>query len=164
MRVVSPFESARDALFERLAAVFASAELDVGIRPKVTKGFPVSQPRAYVAVDEVCDTAATRGAVSCGHDEVEFTIHVWAFAEHADRAKACNAVLGYVWTIFCAVLADRMLERTVGFATPSVRDASTAANGSKRFIAAATIDVTCTIGSTCPAWMKEVIDGIEKAG
>ena len=153
------FAEARDALVRRLEAVFATlGSMSPGTqRPKVTCGFPSTEPPFYVAVDEVCDTAETSGAVTMGHAQWDFTIRVWAFAQHTSQKAAADTLLSYEHAVFMAVLADPQLDGTVDMAMPSVESAGTAADSSRRYTAAASIAVRCTVYSQCPQEILEVV-------
>ena len=155
------FAEARDQLHERVDRLFASSafmELYPGIQaPKVYKGFPVNEPPFYVAVDEIVDTAATSGAVSMGHAQLDFTVRVWCFARHTSQETAADTLLAYVDAVFKAVLADHTLGTTVDNSFPSIETAGTSADGSKRYLAAAAVAVQCSVFSKCPASIKEAI-------
>ncbi len=159
------FALARNALKSRLDAVFGSeafADLYPGVQPpKVYQGFPVNEPPFYVAVDEIVDAAASSGAASMGHARIDFTLNVWCFARHASLETAADALLSYVDAVFASVLADQQLCMAVDSAFPRVRDAGTGADGSKRYVAAATVEVACSVCSACHAGIKEVVDAID---
>ena len=150
---------ARDVLKHRLDAVFGNfATLYDGVKaPKVFLGFPVTEPPFYAAVDEIVDTAETGGAVSMGHDTVSFTIRIWLFAQHADLKTASDTLLSYVDAVFGAVMADPQLNLSVDNSFPSVESAGTAADSSNRYIAAASVAVSCSVWSACPAALAEVV-------
>ena len=154
------FAKARDVLKQRFDAVFSSGAFAAlyGVQaPKVYQGFPVTEPPFYVAVDEVVDTATTTGAVTMGHAQIDFTIHVWCFAQHVNQETAANTLLSYVDAIFKAVLADHRLNFTVDNSFPEIRSAGTSADSSKRYTAAASIDIRCSVFSQCPAELMEVV-------
>ena len=155
------FSQARDVLKKRLDAVFASGAFAAiyGVQaPKVYQGFPVTEPPFYVAVDEVIDTASSTGAVTMGHAQIDFTVHIWCFAQHVSQEVAANTLLAYVDAVFKAVLADQRLNGTVDVSFPEIRSAGTSADPSKRYIAAASIDVRCSVFSQCPAEIMEVVN------
>ena len=163
--MVIPASEARDVLHKRLEAVFNKenfAKFSDAQAPKVTLGFPVNEPPFYVAVDEIIDTANTDGAASMGHAEVSFNLNVWVCATHKDLKTAADAVIAYISTIFAAILADQQLNNTVDNAFPSLRDAGTGADNSKRYVAAATVVIACKVGSVCPAEIKEVVDAANR--
>ena len=160
--MVTDFIRARDVLMKRLEAVFEPEAFsalypETEKAPKVFLGFPTTEPPFYVAVDEVVDTATTDGAATMGHDTVSFTLHVWASAQHTSLEEASNAVLAYVDAIFGAVMADPRLCGTVDNAFPQVESAATAADSSKRHIAAALVGVECTAWSACPAALQDIV-------
>lgn len=164
MPVVIPSTAVRDVLYERLRAVFSSTafrDLYAVKEPAVSLGFPASEPPFYVAVDEICDTAQTSGATSTQCAGVSFTVHVWCFAEHRELKVAADTLMAYVDVVIASVVADHTLGMSVDNAMASILAAGTAANGSKRHSAAATVDITCETRSACPKEIKEVIDGIE---
>ena len=155
------FAQARDVLKNRLDAVFSSgAFVEIyGVQaPKVYQGFPVNEPPFYVAVDEIIDTATTVGAVTMGHAQVDFTLRVWAFAQHVNQETAANTLLAYVDAVFKAVCADQRLNFTVDNSFPEIETAGTAADSSKRYTAAASIAVRCGVFSQCPAELMEVVN------
>ena len=155
------FIASRDALKRRIDAVFgdAFAELYPGVEPpKVFTGFPANEPPFYVAVDEVVDAAAADGGATMGHATLGFTLRVWAFARHASLEAASNALLSYVDAVFAAVMADARLGGTVDNAFPSVESAGTAADSSKRYSAAASIAVECSVWASCSHRIMEVVD------
>lgn len=156
------FADARDVLKNRLEAVFAEetfGELYPGIQaPKVYRGFPVEEPPFYVAVDEIIDTAQSSGAASMGHARIDFTLRVWCFARHVKQEVAADTLLSYVDAVFMAVLADQRLSMTVDNGFPEIETAGTAADGSKRYAAAASIAVQCHVFSQCPARIMEVVN------
>ena len=154
------FAAARDVLKKRLEAVFSSSafvELYGSAEPKVYQGFPVNEPPFYVAVDEIVDTATTTGAVTMGHAQIDFTVHVWCCARHAEQGVAADTLLDYIDAVFKAVLADQRLNFTVDNSFPEIEAAGTAADNTKRYIAAATIAVRCSVFSQCPAELLEVV-------
>ncbi len=155
------FITARDVLKARLDAVFAVAfqKLYAGIQePKVYQGFPVSEPPFYVAVDEIVDTAQSSGAATMGHARIDFTIHVWCFAKHTVQEVAADTLLSYVDAVFKAVLADQRLGGAVDNCFPEIENAGTAADSSKRYTAAASIAINCSVFSQCPAEFLEVVN------
>lgn len=156
------FSAARDELRRRLEAVFGSeafAELYPGVQaPKVFTGFPVNEPPFYVAVDEIVDTAATSGAASMGHARIDFTVRVWCFARHTSLETASDALLAYVDAVFKSVLADQRLRGTVDNSFPEVETAGTSADSSKRYAAAASVAVACSVFSQCPAEIMEAVN------
>lgn len=151
------FSEARDALHKRLEAVFA-AHLYAVQEPKVYLGFPVNEPPFYVAVDEIADVAASSGAASMGHARIDFTLHVWCLARHADLKTASDTLLAYVDAVFKAVLADQRLNGTVDNSFPSIETAGTSADSSKRYTAAASVAVECSVFSQCPKELMEVVN------
>lgn len=159
--MVTDFIGARDALHARLEAVFDPDTFDVLYRsdkaPKVYLGFPTTEPPFYAAVDEVVEAAETTGAVTMGHAEVGFTLHVWLHAQHTDLKVASDALLSYVDAVFGCIMADPQLDMTVDNAFPSIEAAGTAADGSKRYIAAASVAIRCTRYSACPAQLARVV-------
>lgn len=155
------FADARDVLAKRLEAIFGSeafGELYEVTAPKVYTGFPVNEPPFYVAVDEVVDTAETDGAVTMGHAKWDFTITVWAFAQHKEQKTVADTLLSYTDAIFKAVLADPQLNMTVDNSFPSIETAGTAADSSKRYMGAASVSVRCTVYSKCPAELIALVD------
>lgn len=164
MHAMIPATEVRDVLHERLRAVFSSEALlaALGVKaPVVSKGFPVNEPPFYVAVDEICDTAQTSGATSMASATVDFVVHVWCFSEHRDLKVAADTLMAYVGVVFASVIADRTIGGNVTSSLPSVREAGTASNGSKRYYASAVVDVTCFVSSSCPCEIKEIIDELE---
>ena len=153
--------AARDVLFGRMGKVMSEEVLHGlypdAIVPKVYLGFPKDEPPFYVAVDEVADNIATTGAVSMGHAEFTFDLHVWMLANHKDLKTASNTLLAYIEAAAASILADQQLDYTVDFATPSVNEIGTAADSSKRYVAAAYMTVSCKVSSVCPAEIKEAI-------
>lgn len=158
--MVTDYVRARNVLKERLDAVFASdafAEL-YGVRaPRVFLGFPASEPPFYAAVDEIVDASAASGGATMGHAQVDFTLHVWLCAQHADLVTASDTLLAYVDAVFASVLADPQLCDTVDNSFPQIDTAGTAADSSKRYIAAASVAVACTVWATCPHLLSEVV-------
>lgn len=146
---------ARDVLRKRLEAVFTPevfGALYPGAKvPKVFLGFPVTEPPFYAAVDEIADAAETQGAVTMGHDEVGFTLRVWLCAQHTSLQTAADTLLAYEDAVFASVMADPQLCNAVDNSSPSIESAGTAADGSKRYIAAAAVAIRCTRYSACPA-------------
>lgn len=152
---------ARDVLHKRLEAVFTPevfGALYPGAKvPKVFLGFPVTEPPFYAAVDEIADAAETRGAVTMGHDEVVFTLRVWLCAQHTDLKTASDALLAYIDAVFGAIMADPQLNMSVDNSFPSIEAAGTAADSSKRYIAAASVAISCSAWSVCPASLAEAV-------
>ena len=159
--MVTDWKAARDALEVHLDAVFEPetfGALYPGTKaPKVMLGFPVSEPPFYCAVDEIVDAADTSGGVSMGHAQVGFTLRVWLCAQHADLKTASDALLAYIDAVFGTIMADPQLCGTVDNAFPSIETAGTAADSSKRYIAAASVAIACTRYSACPAELYEAI-------
>lgn len=153
------YVEARDVLARRLKAVFSAfGTLYPGIQaPKVYTGFPVEEPPFYVAVDEIADTAASSGAASMGHARIDFTIHVWCFAKHMRQETAADTLMAYVDAVFKAVLADQRLDMTVDNSFPEIEAAGTSADSSKRYTAAASVGVACSVFSQCPADLMAVV-------
>lgn len=159
-----PARPARDALRHRLEAVFdAWGDLCPGVSaPRVTNGFPVDEPPCYVAVDTITDNPSTAGAATMGHVELQFDLNVWLMATNADLQRASDALTAYQSAVFAAVLADQSLGRTVDWSMPKAVTGGTAADGSKRYIAACKVAVTCGVGSVCPAEIKEIVDAANR--
>lgn len=157
------FTQARDALRDRLERVFTGdvfGHLYPGCQiPKVYQGFPVDEPPFYVAVDEIADTAQSNGSASMGHARIDFTVRVWCCARHVSQKTAADTLMAYVDAVFCSVLADQRLDMTVDNGFPQIESAGTAADGSKRYIAAASIAITCQVYSVCPTEIMEVANG-----
>ena len=101
---------------------------------------------------------STSGAVSMGHAQVDFTLRVWLCAQHTSLEEASNALLSYVDAVTGAVMADPQLCGTVDNAFPSIESAGTAADSSKRYIAAASLSVACSVYSACPAFLAAVVE------
>ena len=156
------FSRPRDVLKNRLEKVFSPETFGVlypGVRaPKVYKGFPTNEPPFYVAVDEIVDEARTSGGASMGHAQIDFTIHVWCFAQHASLETASDTLLSYVDAVFKSVVADQRLNLTVDNSFPSVETAGTSADSSKRYVAAASVAVACSVYSQCPSEILEVVN------
>lgn len=155
MRMVIPAIQARDELYKRLDRVFG--RLDGFQRPEVHKGFPTNEPPFYVAVDEIIDVATTEGAASMGHAKVSFELNVFLCAVHRDLMTASNTLLSYIDVVFSSVLADHTLGGHIDNSMPRINTAGTAADTSKRYIAAADITIECSVASVCPAWIKEAL-------
>lgn len=155
-------KNARDCLFNRLKAVFAAdvfgALYDGANAPNVYKGLPLNEPPFYVSVDDTIDTIETAGAASMGHAEVKFTISIWAQVVQRDRAKTADTLLAYLDVIFAAILADQQLNGAVDNSFPNVTVAGIAADDSKRYLGAASVEVECTCGSVCPAEIREAVE------
>lgn len=154
----------RDVLFERLEAVFASeafAELwpDVMV-PKVYLGFPVNEPPCYVAVDEVAESIATEGAVTMGHVGITFDLRVWVFAQNTSLQVASDTMLALSEAIIMSVCVDQRLKGTVDVSFPELDAAGTAADSSKRYNAAGTVRVRCSVFSQCPAGLRSVVESV----
>ena len=144
-----------EAVFEPEA--FSALYPETEKAPKVFLGFPTTEPPFYVAVDEIAETVTTEGAATMGHDTVSFVLHVWVFAQHASLVTASNTMLAYVDAVFGAVMADPRLCGTVDNAFPVVDRAGTDADSSKRYMAAALIEVECTTWSACPAALQGIV-------
>lgn len=154
------FAAARDVLKNRLDAVFGSSafvDLYGCTVPQVYQGFPLNEPPFYVAVDEIIDTASSQGAATMGHAQLDFTLRVWALAQHADLKTAADCLLSYIDVIFNSVLADQQLKHTVDNCFPQIETAGTAADSKGYYIAAASIAVKCSVFSVCPCEILEVI-------
>lgn len=165
--MVTDYVKARDVLKERLEAVFASetfGDLYPGAKePKVFLGFPVTEPPFYAAVDEIVETAATSGGVSMGHAQIDFTLHVWLCVQHTDLETAANTLLAYIDAVFGSTMADPQLCGTVDSAFPSIDSAGTAADSSKRYIAAASVGIQCSVYSGCPAQLYQTVSASNEA-
>lgn len=159
--MVTDYAGARDVLHRRLERIFEPESFGGAYpnakAPKVYLGFPVTEPPFYAAVDEIVEAAATSGGVSMGHAEVGFTLHVWLCAQHADLKTAADTLLAYIDAIFGAVMADPQLCGKVDSAFTSIETAGTAADSSKRYIAAASVAVACTVYSACPASIARAV-------
>lgn len=159
--MVTGYARARDVLKARLEALFESSAfsgLYPGAKvPRVFLGFPATEPPFYAAVDEIVDAAETSGAVSMGHAEVSFTLHVWLCAQHTSLETASNTLLAYIDTVFGSVMADQQLCGTVDNAFCRLESAGTAADSSRRYIAAAAVGVKCTVYSQCPAQVAQAV-------
>lgn len=153
------FVEARDELNRRLAKVADGwGDLYPGVQaPAVFKGFPASEPPFYIAVDDVVTAASTDGKSTTGHATYEFTLRVLCFARHADRERASNAVMSYVDSVFGAVMADQRLGGAVDNSFPSVDSAGTSPDSSKYWMAAASVEVRCTVFAKCPREFREVV-------
>ncbi len=159
--MVVNWSRARDVLKHRLDAVFgdAFATLYPDVRaPKVYLGFPASEPPFYAAVDEIVDTAEAGGGATMGHDAVSFTLRVWLCAQHADLKTASDTLHAYEDAVFGSIMADPQLCTSVDNAFPSIETSGTAADGSKRYIAAASMAINCSVWAECPAALISVVD------
>ena len=165
--MVTDYIRARNVLRKRLESVFdpeAFGVLYPGAKPpKVFLGFPVTEPPFYVAVDEIVDASETSGGVSMGHARVDFTIRAWICAQHTDLETASNALLAYTDAIFGSIMADPQLCGTVDNSFPSIEAAGTSADSSKRYIAAASIAVACSVYSACPAQLAATVAASNEA-
>ena len=153
------FGAARDELFRRLQAVseaFGTLYPDVQ-PPRVFLGFPANEPPFYIVVDEIVDIAKTSGGASMGHAQLEFTLNVWCCAQHSRQETAADTLLAYVDAVFNAVLADHTMNGTVDNSMPIVESAGTAADSSKRYIAAAALGVECQVFAMCPHALADVV-------
>jgi hypothetical protein len=160
--MVTDFIRARNVLLRRIRTVFEPeifAELypETEKAPKVHLGFPVTEPPFYAAVDEIVDAAETSGGVTMGHAQVDFTLRIWLCAQHSSLETASDALMAYIDAVFGAVMADPQLCGTVDSAFPSVETAGTAADSSKRYIAAASVAISCTRYSACPARLAAAV-------
>lgn len=161
--MVAGWTYARDVIEHRLRAVFAPEAFEAlypGAKPpKVSLGFPVTEPPFYAAVDEIVDTAETSGAASMGHAEIDYTIRIWLCAQHADLRTASDTLLAYIDAVFGAIMADPQLCGAADNAFTAVENAGTAADSSKRYIAAASVAVQCQRWSACPAPLAAIVAG-----
>ena len=160
--MVTEIVRARNVIEQRLADVFTPEVFGVLYPetdkvPKVFTGFPTTEPPFYVAVDEIVDVASTAGAATMGRDQVSFTLNVWMSAQHTELRRAADAVLCYVDAVFGAIMADPQLCDTVENAFPRVDSAGTAADSSKRYIAAALVSVDCTVWTGCQPLMMTTV-------
>ncbi|MBQ9041583.1 MAG: hypothetical protein IJ111_02080 [Eggerthellaceae bacterium] len=160
--MVTDYIRARDELHRRLARIFepelfATLYPQAEKSPKVFLGFPVTEPPYYCAVDEIIDNLDTAGSATMGHAEVSFTLHVWLSAQHADLEKASNTLLCYIDAVAGAVLADQRLNMSVDNSFAGIEASGTAADSSKRYIAAASMAVECTVYSQCPAALLQAV-------
>lgn len=160
--MVTDYIRARDELHRRLSAIF-EAELFDALYPQAAKapqvhlGFPVTEPPFYCAVDEIIDNLDTTGGATMGHAEVSFTLHVWLSAQHADLKKASDTLLCYVDAVAGAILCDQRLNMSVDNSFASIEASGTAADSSKRYIAAASMAIECTVYSQCPAALMQAV-------
>ena len=163
--MVTDYIGARNVLKHRLDAVFGEvfAELYEGRHaPKVFLGFPVTEPPFYAAVDEIAEAQAS-AAASMGHARIDFTLRVWLCAQHSSLEEASDDLLSYIDVVIASVLADQTLNGTVENAFPEVESAGTAADSSKRYIAAAQLAIRCTVWSVCPAALLQAVEDSNSA-
>ena len=160
--IIFPVREAKEAVGRRMEAVFSPDVLGLlypGVKvPETSEGFPVNEPPFYVAWDEIADAGSVSGAVTMGHPEVSFDLHVWLFAQHREKRVAANTAIAYADVALAALAADQTLNRTVDTAVPSITNAGTAADSSKRYMASVEIAVSCSVASACPAEIKEAVD------
>lgn len=165
--MVTDYVKARNVLKERLEAVFAPeafATLYPGAKePRVFLGFPVTEPPFYAAVDEIIDASATSGGVTMGHAQVDFTLRVWLCVQHTDLETAANTMLAYIDAVFGSTMADPQLCGTVDGAFPAIETAGTATDSSKRYIAAASVAIQCSVYSACPAQLYQTVKASNEA-
>lgn len=166
--MVTELIRARNVLEKRLAAVFDPETFDVLYpeaeqAPKVFFGFPASEPPFYVAVDEIVDTASTAGGATMGRDEVTFTLHVWLSAQHTRLRAASDTLLCYIDAVFGSVMADPALNGTVQNAFPKIEGAGTAADSSKRYIAAAVLAIECQVWTGCQPLLSVAVEASNDA-
>lgn len=157
--VIDP-KKARDVLEARLRHVLSPDVLgrfSDALPPKVLLGFPVDEPPAYVAVDEVPESIDASGGATMGHMGLTFPVRVWLFASHRDLKTAADAITDYAVLAMAAVLADQQLAGAVDKAVPSLSGSATGADSSRRYVAAATLTILCTVSSVCPAEIKEAV-------
>jgi hypothetical protein len=152
----------RDILADRLRRCFESSDVlalygDAMI-PQVYVGFPENEPPAYIAVDEIADNIGTSGGASMGHQQINWSINLFLFAQHASRDKANATLMSYVDVVINTIMADPMLADTVDNSTVSMGAASTSADSSKYYIAAAQLIVNCTRYSACPNEIARLIN------
>lgn len=157
-----PQIAARDALASRLEGLFACesfAELfpNAVSAPAVSVGFPVNEPPFYCVVDEICDDMQPGQGASVGQMAAEFTVAVYLFARHADKAKAVATASSYAWATVMAVLADQSLGMAVDHATPSITGGGTAVDADKKYIATQLVAVSCKVWAVCPNEIKEAL-------
>lgn len=160
--MVTDYNRARDVLKARLEAVFSAGTFaglypDAASAPKVFAGFPASEPPFYAAVDEIADDPATSGGASMGHQQVDFTLHVFLCAKHTDLMKASGTLMCYIDAVIGSVMADPQLNTTVDNAFCQVEAAGTSAAQGKQYIAAASVGVRCAVYSECPAALAAVV-------
>ncbi|MEC4294043.1 hypothetical protein [Adlercreutzia shanghongiae] len=164
--ILMPAREAKEAIGARMRAVFAPevfGALYPDVQPPRTyEGFPTNEPPFYVAWDEIVDAGSVAGAVTMGHPDVEFTLHVWTFAQHVDKKTASDTALAYTDVVLAALVADQTLNRTVDTAVPSITSAGTAADSSKRYMASVEVSVRCSVASSCPAEIKEAVDAANR--
>lgn len=166
--MVTEFIRARNVLEKRLAAVFDNETFDVLYpeaeqAPKVFFGFPASEPPFYVAVDEIVDVATTAGGATMGRDEVRFTLHVWLSAQHTRLKAASDTLLCYIDAVFGSIMADPSLNGTVQNSFPKIEGAGTAADSSKRYIAAAVIGIDCQVWTGCQPLLSVAVEASNDA-
>ena len=116
-----------------------------------------------MAWDEIADAGSVSGAVTMGHPEVSFDLHVWLFAQHREKKVAADTAIAYADVALAALAADQTLNRTVDMAVPSITNAGTAADSSKRYMASVEITVGCSVASACPAEIKEAVDAANRS-
>lgn len=150
---------ARDVILGRIQkAVSKWDELYPGIQaPKVCDGYPATEPPFYIAVDTIATTANVTGQSTIGAGRWEFSVSVLCFARNTDKVVASEALMSYVDAAFRCVMADQTLGRTVDNAFPSLDAAGTAADTSKRTLAAASVSVRCSLFSVCTQEFKEAV-------
>lgn len=151
--------NARNVLIGRVQKAVAKwDELYPGIQaPKACDGFPASEPPFYIAVDSIAASANVTKESTIGAGRWEFTVNVVCFARHTDQLVASETLMAYTDCVMRCVMADQTLDRTVDNAFPSLDAAGTAADTSKRTLAAATVSVRCSVFSVCPKEFKEAV-------
>ena len=166
--MVTNFIRARNVLERRLDAVFNPETFDVLYpeaeqAPKTFVGFPTSEPPFYAAVDEVIDTASTAGASTIGQDTVTFTINVWLCAQHTRLSVAADTLLCYIDALFASIMADPSLNGTVENSFPRLESSGTAADSSKRHIAAAVVAIECQVWTGCHPLIAVAVESSNQA-
>lgn len=159
---------ARNVLQRRLSAVFDPETFgalypEAEQPPRVFVGFPTSEPPFYAAVDEIVDAASTSGAATMGRDTVTFTLSVWLCAQHSRLAAASDTLLCYIDAVFGSIMADPQLNGTVDNAFPRIESAGTAADSSKRYVAAAVVAVECQVWTGCPRLLAVAVESSNQA-
>lgn len=160
--MVIPQIAARNALFNRLKAVFSAKAIESlypGITvPIVTLGFPPNERAFNVAVDEIVTDLQTVKGASCGQSGTSFSINVWITVRKSDLTDASDTAMEYGDAVIASVLADQTLKDTVDHATASVQGGGTAADADKKSIATLALSVACDVWAVCPDEMRKVIN------
>lgn len=157
----TPYAAAALALFKRMETVFSDEGIalydEPPMKPSVSFGIPRNIPPFCIWVDFLPHSPINEGGATIGANQYGFALSVFCIATNSDRNKAVDTLQKYVNSVCQGVAAGATLDRTVDNAIPCIGESGVDFTNENKYIAAASVEVTCKVASVCPHEFKELV-------